>query len=93
MEARAPPCLSPPHPILCWRPCRPELRGVCVCSQGHVISVDPEQEGLEAALSSHSILLMAPRVVPHKLRGVRLLPGFLKATSLLYELVLFFILP
>lgn len=55
--------------------------------------MDPEQEGLEAALSCRSILLMAPRVLPHKLRGVRLLPGFLKATSLLYDLVLFFILP
>lgn len=47
-------------------------------------SVDPEQEGLEATLSCHSVLLMAPGVVPHKLRGVRLLPGFLEATSLLY---------
>lgn len=45
-----------------------------------MISVDPEQGGP----GGHSILLMAPRVMPHKLRGVRLRPGFLKATSLLY---------
>ena len=85
MEAQAPavPQPTPSRPLLAPC-CRPKLRGVCVCTWGHMTSVDPEQEGLEATLSCHSVLLMAPGVVPHKLRGVRLLPGFLEAASLLY---------
>lgn len=85
MEAQAPAVPQPTQSRPLLAPCcRPELRGVRVCSWGHMTSVDPEQEGLEATLSCHSVLLMAPGVVPHKLRGVRLLPGFLEATSLLY---------